>query len=183
MTFRTVKHAAAEADERLIASSRIDMREPSAGAANTRSYDAEILAEVSSMLQDCACLHYALTELVEDAPKKAAAAQSSAHFRVLSAQLRAHSAKLGTVPTIQDEEHDKLAHRASALKALACADQALALHHISLCVAEALRLIGQRCSMTGLSTETKSTLLMAHRVLRQASLCGSWARGPTQSSP
>lgn len=159
------------------------MREPSTGAANGRSYDAEILAEVSSMLQDCACLHYALTELVEDTTKKAAAAQSSAHFRVLSAQLRAHSAKLGAVPTIQDEGHDKLAHRAPALKALACADPALAQHHISLCVAEALSLIGQRCSMAGLSAETKSTLLMAHRILRQASLCGSWARGPARSAP
>lgn len=162
---------------------RIDMSEPSTGAANSRSYDAEILAEVASMLQDCACLHYALTELVGDAQQRAAAAHSSAHFRVLSEQLRAHSAKLGAVSSIQDDGHDMLSHRAPALQALACADQAQALRHISLCVAEALRLIGQRCSMSGLSAETRSTLLMVHRILRQASLSGSWAKGQIRSSP
>jgi hypothetical protein len=135
------------------------------------------------MLQDCACLHYALTELVGDAQRKAIAAQSSAHFRVLSAQLRAHGAKLGAVPGIQEVEHDLLSHRGAALQALACADQAQALHHISLCVAEALRLIGQRCSMAGLSAETRATLLMVHRMLRQALMNGSPAKGPARNSP
>lgn len=135
------------------------------------------------MLQECACLHYALTELVEETSKKAAAAHASAHFRVLREQLRAHSAKLGAVSSIQDDGHDLLSHRAPALQALARADQAQALHHISLCDAEALRLIGQRCSVSGLSTGTRGTLLMVHRILRQASLDGSWAKGQARSSP
>jgi len=157
------------------------MSQPSTGAEAGRSCDADVLAEISSMLRDCACLHYALTELVEDATQKAAAAQSSAHFRVLSAQLHAHSAKLGAVSSIQDDGHDMLSHRAPALQALACADQAQALHQVSLCVADALRLIGRRCSMTGLSAETRATLLMVHRILRQASLGGSWAKDPARN--
>lgn len=159
------------------------MSEPSKGAATGRSRDADILAEVASMLQDCACLHYALTELVADAQEKAAAAQSSAHFTVLSAQLRAHSANLGAVPSIRDAERDVLSHRAPALQALACADHANAIHHTKLCIAEAQRLIGERCSMNGLSIETRRTLLMVHRVLRQASPGGFLAKGPVRSSP
>lgn len=159
------------------------MSEPSTGADKSRSYDADILAEVASMLQDCACLHYALTELVEDARKRATAARLSAHLRGLCAQLRAHSAKLSATSNIRDADHDVLVHRAPALQALACADQAQALHHISLCVAEALRLIGQRCSTTGLSTETRTALLLVHRSLRQAQSTGSPSKGPTRSSP
>lgn len=135
------------------------------------------------MLQDCACLHYALTELVGDAQEKAVAARSSAHFTVLSAQLRACSAKLGRVSSIRDDERDVLSHRAPALQALACADEVNAFHHIALCIAEAQRLIGQRCSMAGLSTETRRTLLMVHRVLRQESPRGFLAKGPVRNSP
>jgi hypothetical protein len=159
------------------------MSTPSVGAEAGRSCDADVLAEVSTMLQDCACLHYALTELIGDAQKKAVAAQSSAHFTVLSAQLRVHSAKLGVVSSIRDAERAVLSHHAAALQALACADQANALHHIALCDAEALRLIGQRCTLAGMSAETRATLLMVHRILRQASLKGSLAKGPARRSP
>lgn len=158
------------------------MSEPNKGAANSRFYDADILAEASSMLQDCACLHYALTELLGDAHMKAAAAQSSAHFQVLSAQLRAHSARLGLVSTIRDAERDVLSHRAPALQALACADQTNALHHIALCEAEALRLMGQLCSIPGLSIGTRGLLLLVHRELRQASPTGYLAKGPPRSA-
>lgn len=158
------------------------MSKPSTGAADSPSCDADILAEISALLQDCACLHYALTEVIEDVQRKAAAAQSSAHYNVLSAQLRAHSASLGAVSSIRDIDSPALSHRAPALKALAHADHASAIHHIELCDAEALRLIGQRCCTAGLSAETQSVLLMVHRILRQASLSGSLARGPAPSS-
>lgn len=135
------------------------------------------------MLQDCACLHYALTELLDDATERVAAAQLSAHYTALSAQLRAHGAKLGALSGVRDAERDVLSHRAPALQALAYADQANALHHITLCDAEALRLVGQRCSMAGLSHETRGLLLRVHRVLRQASPSGSGAKGRARSSP
>lgn len=159
------------------------MSEPSTGVSNGLSLDAEILAEVSALLQDCACLHYALTELIVDAQSKATAAQSSAHFNVLSAQLRAHSASIGAVSSIRDIDGPALSHRAPALDALAHADHANAIRHIELCDAEALRLIGQRCCLAGLSMETQSVLLMVHRILRQASLSESLAKGPAQGSP
>lgn len=156
------------------------MSEPSIGAAGGCSCDADILAEVAILMQDSACLHYALTELTGDAQTRAAAARSSAHFTLLSAQLRAHSAKLGAVSSIRDADRVVLSHRAPALQALARADHANALHHIELCDAEALRLIGQRCSMASLSAETKNVLLLVHRVLRQALLCGSLAKASAQ---
>lgn len=156
------------------------MSEPRAGAADSRLYDAEILAEVSSMLQDCACLHYALTELVGDPQEKAAAAQSSANFRVLSAQLRAYSVKLGAVSSIRDADRTVPSNRAPALHALAYADHANAFQHIALCDAEALRLVGQRCSVAGLSAETRGMLLMVHRALRESLLKRSTAKGPSR---
>lgn len=111
---------------------------------------------------------YALTELIDDAERRSAAAQLSALFNALSAQLRAHGATLGGLPCIRDGNRVVLSHRSQALFALAHADHASALHHIELCDAEALRRIENRCSAVGLSAETEGLLRVVHRVLQSS---------------
>lgn len=155
------------------------MSERSVSAATECSCDADILAEVSVWLQDSACLHYALTELIGDARDKAAAAQSSALRSALSGHLRAHSAKLGALANIRDAARIAISHRDQALKALARADHANAVLHIELCDADTLRRIEQRCS-AGLSAETEGLLRLVHRILRQTPFSRSMPKGPVQ---
>lgn len=161
----------------------IDMSEPNNSTAAERSCDADILDEVSTLLQDSACLHYALAELIADAHKKLAAAQASALFNAISAQLRAHSATLGMFPTIRDADRVVISHRGPALSALAHADHVNAHHHIALCDAEALRWIEQRCSAAGLTADTENLLRMAHGVLVQSAAGQFNAKSAVQSPP
>ncbi len=158
------------------------MSEPKISATAECLWDAHLLTEVSVLLQDSACLHHALAELITDAGKKAAAAQSSALFSALGALLHAHSAKLGIFPSIRDVECAMPAHRERAIDALVHADHTNALHHIALCDAVAVDRIEQICGMIGITPETQNLLLMVHRVLRQSSLGPSVANDSVQSS-
>lgn len=158
------------------------MSEPEISAAAECLWDAHLLTEISILLQDSACLHHALAELISDADKKAAAAQSSALFSALGALLHAHSAKLGIFPSIRDVECAMPAHRERAIDALVHADHANALHHIALCDAVAGARIEQLCGMIGISPETHNLLLMVHRALQQSSLGTSAANDSVRSA-
>ncbi len=158
------------------------MSEPKTSAATECSWDAHFLTEVSVLLQDSACLHHALTELITDADKKAAAAQSSALFSALGALLHAHSAKLGVFPCIRDVECAMPAHRERAIDALVHADQTNAFRHIALCDAVAVARIEQLCGMIGIAPETQNLLLTVHRALQQSSIGPSAANGSVHGS-